>query len=100
MTIFEKAIEDIFNVDDLTEFCYIENIQYKCICSSLTSDVVYSGIGRLDDVNFVLSIKLPVSKMPKVGDRIKFRDKNYKISDIEIDSAKTSFSVHMESVAK
>jgi len=73
---------------------------YECICSAVTNDVIYGDAGMIDDVNFQLSIKLPIRIMPKKGDKLIFRDVQYKVSSVEIDSAMTSLSIRLQSLSK
>ena len=100
MGIFDRAITDIFGCGDFLEDCLIGECCYKCICSPIDDSVVYGDIGAVDDVNFTLSIRLPVEKTPSRGQKVKFRDKTYKVSDVSYDSANTSISLHLQSVSK
>ena len=100
MSIFDKAITDIFSTTDFLEDCIIGTVAYKCICSSIEDSVVYGDIGAVDDVNFTLSIKLPLDKMPSRGDKVRFRNVVYKISNVTYDSANTSIALHLQSTSK
>ena len=100
MSIFHKAIADIFNAKDFLEDCFINNVEYKCICSSIDDSVVYGDIGSVDDVNFTLNIKLPLAKMPTRGDKVRFRNEVYKISNVTYDSANASIALHLQSTSK
>ena len=97
---FQKMIEDIFNCEDFLEDCFIESIHYKCIVSPIVDNVTFSEVGVESEENFTLDIKLPVSKMPKKNDKVKFRDENYKINFIEKDSANTSLKLHIVALSK
>lgn len=66
----------------------------------VNNDVVYGDAGLVDDVNFTLIFKLPVRKMPKKGDNIKFRDVTYKVASVDVDSAHTSITVYLQSTSK
>jgi len=100
MSIFDKAISDIFQCSDFLEECLIENVAYKCICSSIDDSVVYGDIGAVDDVNFTLNIKLPLSRMPSRGQKVRFRNETYKISNVTYDSANASIALHLQSTSK
>ena len=100
MTIFNRAIADIFSHEDFLEDCLIGGIAYKCICSPIDNEVVYGDIGALDEVNFTLDLKLPLDRMPKQGDKVRFRDSNYKISNVTYDSANASIALHLQSLSK
>ena len=100
MSIFNKAIDDIFNCKDFLENCTIGQTVYDCICSAIEDGVVYGDIGSVDDVDFTLSIKLPLERIPSRGDKVMFRNKNYKISNVTYDSANASIKLHLMSVSK
>lgn len=50
--------------------------------------------------NFTLDIKLPVFRMPKINDRLLFRDKWYKIDTMQIDSANASVKIFIIAQSK
>ena len=97
---FQKMINDIFSVEDFLEDVFIESIHYKCIVSPIVDNVTFSEVGVESEENFTLDIKLPISKMPKKNDKVKFRDENYKINFIERDSANTSIKIHIVALSK
>ena len=97
---FQKMMEDIFKVEDFLEDCFIEGRHYKCITSPITDNISFSDTGLVDEENFTLDIKLPISKMPKKNEKVKFRDEWYKINFIEKDSANTSIKIHLVSLSK
>ena len=97
---FQKMMEDIFNCEDFLEDCFIEGLHYKCITSSIVDNVTFSEVGVESEENFTLDIKLPISKMPKKNEKVKFRDNWYKISFIETDSSNTSLKLHIVALSK
>ena len=97
---FQKMMNDIFNCEDFLEDVFIESIHYKCIVSPIVDNVTFSEVGVESEENFTLDIKLPISKMPKKNDKVKFRDENYKINFIEKDSANTSIKIYLVSLSK
>lgn len=100
MNAFHKMMNDIFNCEDFLEGCFIEDRHHKCIVSPIVDNVSFGEAGLVDEENFTLDIKLPVSHMPKKNDRVKFRDEWYKINFIEADSANTSLKIHIVSSSK
>ena len=100
MNAFQKMMSDIFSVEDFLEDCFIESIHYKCIVSPIIDNVSFGEAGLVDEEDFTIDIKLPISKMPKKNDKVKFRDENYKINFIERDSANTSLKLHIVSLSK
>ena len=97
---FQKMMSDIFSVEDFLEDCFIESIHYKCIVSPITDNISFADTGLVDEENFTLDIKLPISKMPKKNCKVKFRDEWYKINFIEKDSANTSLKLHIVALSK
>ena len=97
---FQKMMSDIFSVEDFLEDVFIESIHYKCIVSPIIDNVSFGEAGLVDEEDFTIDIKLPISKMPKKNDKVKFRDENYKINFIERDSANTSLKLHIVALSK
>ena len=97
---FQKMMSDIFSVEDFLEDCFIEDRHYKCIVSTITDNISFAETGLVDEENFTLDIKLPVSHKLKKNDKVKFRDENYKINFIETDSSNTSIKIHLVSLSK
>lgn len=97
---FQKMMNDIFKVEDFLEDVFIESIHYKCIVSPIVDNVTFADTGLVDEENFTIDIKLPISRMPKKNDKVKFRDENYKINFIERDSSNTSVKLHIVALSK
>lgn len=97
---FQKMMSDIFSVEDFLEDCFIESIHYKCIVSPITDNISFSEVGVESEENFTLDLKLPISKIPKKNEKVKFRDEWYKINFIEKDSANTSLKLHLVALSK
>ena len=97
---FQKMMSDIFQCSEFLEDVFIESIHYKCIVSPIVDNVTFSEVGVESEENFTLDLKLPISKIPKKNDKVKFRDEWYKINFIEKDSANTSIKIHLVSLSK
>ena len=97
---FQKMMSDIFQCSEFLEDVFIESIHYKCIVSPITDNISFSEVGVESEENFTLDIKLPISKMPKKNEKVKFRDNWYKISFIETDSSNTSLKLHIVALSK
>ena len=97
---FQKMMSDIFQCSEFLEDVFIEGLHYKCITSPIVDNISFADTGLESEENFTLDIKLPVSKMPKKNDKVKFRDENYKINFIETDSANTSLKIHIVALSK
>ena len=97
---FQKMMSDIFSVEDFLEDVFIESIHYKCIVSTITDNISFAETGLVDEENFTLDIKLPVSHKLKKNDKVKFRDEWFKINFIEKDSANTSIKIHLVALSK
>lgn len=100
MSVFTKAVSDIFGCSDFLEDCLIGDVHYKCICSMIEDSIVYGELGSAEDVSFTLSIRLPLDRHPVRGQKVKFRDRTYKVSDVSYDSANASISLHLQSASK
>ena len=97
---FQKMMSDIFQCSEFLEDVFIESIHYKCIVSPITDNISFSDTGLVDEENFTIDIKLPISRMPKKNDKVKFCDENYKINFVERDSANTSVKLHIVALSK
>jgi hypothetical protein len=100
MSIFDNFMKQIFENTDFLEDCFIEGISYKVIVSALTGGVVFTDSGEENDVNFTLDMKLPLVRMPKRNDKVRFRNNWYKISMVETDSANTSIKLYLVALSK
>ena len=100
MSIFNEFMNDVFNNPDFLEDVWIDNLHYKCIASGIADGITFSEAGLQSDENFTLDLKLPVKKMPEENQRVKFRNKWYKISHVDTDSAAASIKVYLVSTSK
>lgn len=100
MTVFDKAIADIFKCQDFLEQCVIQGEVFKCVCSSLSDTVMYVDTGSECPASFSLDIQLPVHRVPKINDKVVFRGEKYKISSVDTDSANASIKLHLVEMSK
>lgn len=100
MSVFHRMMNDIFSNKDFTEFFQIDGLTYTCIVSPIHDDISFTDAGLASGENFTLDIKLPVFKMPKINDRLMFRDKWYKIDTMQIDSANASIKIFIIAQSK
>lgn len=100
MNPFEKLMKDIFSNKDFLEQCKIQNKTYSCICSTYETGISYTDVGIESEQNFSLDIKLPVDRFPKRNDKLIFRGKKYKISNITTDSANQSIKINLIALSK
>ncbi len=100
MSIFTTAISDIFSCNDFLETCIIADEAYRCICSPVNDNIIYSEAGLVDDVDFTLDIKLPLERVPTKGDLVRFRCKQYKVSNVTYDSAFANIKVFLQGLSK
>ena len=98
---FKNMIHDLFNNPDLYEWVYIEGRAYKCFCNTMDGGFVYTETGMVDDVNFCLDVQINTTdRLPEQNDRLVFRDKQYKISKIDTDSALATQRLYLISNSK
>ncbi len=100
MNPFEKMMGVIFANKDFLQKCYINNIEHDCIISSVNEDMVFAEAGLEAGQTFTIDLKLPISPMPKINDKIIYRDKEYKISNIATDSANQSIKLSIIALSK
>lgn len=95
---FRKMIADLFNNQNMIEFCYINGMKTKCIVSTLDGGMMFADSGMQDLQNFTLDIQLSeqsYNNPPDQNDRILFRNKEYKISHIEYDSTLSTAKLYI-----
>lgn len=98
--IFDDAIADIFKCDDFIEYCTIDDETFECICSMISDQATYVYTGTENPALFTLDIKLPVRQIPKIGAKVIFREKTYKVAYVDVDSANTSFKLHLADLSR
>lgn len=99
-TLFQIAVDDIFKDKNFLETCIIGDDVFSCIASQLEEEGTYTEAGLMSDVNFSLSLKLPLQRIPKEGEKVVFRDERYKVSHVETDSANASVHVYLSSMSQ
>lgn len=98
---FKEAISQLFQDEDFTEDVYINGFKTKCFCSSISDSIAFTGAGMIDEVNFVLDVQIAsLDFMPQQNDKVLFRNKEYKISHTETDSANASIKLYLISLSK
>lgn len=80
---FRDMISEIFNNEDFIEYTFVEGRKYKCVCSPVSNDVSFTEAGLMDTTNFTIDLELAtLDRMPKMNDKLVFRDKSYKVAFI------------------
>lgn len=98
---FKQTIADLFNNEDFVEYCYIEGIQTKCFCSSIGDNIAFTDAGMVDEANFTLDVELAkLDRIPEINDKVIFRQKQYKISHTQTDSANTTLKIYLIALSK
>lgn len=98
---FRDMISDIFNNDDFIQYTYVEGRKYKCICSPVSNDVSFTEAGLMDTTNFTLDLELAtLDRIPKLNDKLVFREKQYKVAFVQTDSANTTIKLHLIALSK
>lgn len=99
---FKEMVKDIFDNEDFIQYCYINGFQYKCIVSSISNDDDFTLAGLVDMVNFHLDIQVDDIgiERPKANDKVIFRDKTYKVSHVDEDSALATIRIYLISTSK
>lgn len=98
---FKEMIAELYNNPDFVEYCYVEGRKYKCFCSPVGNGMVFTDAGMVDECNFTLDLEVAtLDRFPKQNDRVVFRQKEYVISHIEVDSANTTIKLYMVTTSK
>lgn len=100
---FRKMINDLFNNENFTEWCFINGIKYKCIVSSVDGGFTYTEAGLQNMISFNLDIQITEqnkNNLPKQNDRITFRTKQWKVATVDIDSTLSVVRLGICSVSK
>lgn len=98
---FKEMIAELYQEEDFYQYCYVEGRKYKCFCSSVGDGTMFTEAGLVDEVNFTLDLQLrTLDRMPAKNDKVQFRDKFYKISHIDTDSANTTIKLYLISTSK
>ena len=98
---FKQMIAELYNNPDFIEYCYIEGRKYKCLCSSMGNNIMFTEAGMVDEVNFTIDLELAtLDRIPHQGDKVVFRNKTYKIASTETDSADASLKLYLISTSK
>ena len=99
---FREMVNDIFENEDFIQYCYINGFQYKCIASHITGGEDFTIAGLVDMVNFYLDIQVSDIgiERPKPNDKVIFRDKTYKVSQVDEDSALATIRLYLISTSK
>lgn len=99
MNIFQRMALDIFNNSDLCQTFFVKGVEVKCITSAIADGFTIAD-GRENEENFTLDILLPMHTKIKINDRLFFRDKEYKVSHIQIDSANVTAKLYIIALSK
>lgn len=98
---WKDMINSLYEVEAFVEDCYINGFKTKCFVSPLGDGNLYTDAGLQSECNFSLEVKIDdLEFMPKVGDKIEFRDNFYKLSSTERDSANVCLKLYLVSLSK
>lgn len=94
-------MSDLFSEEDLVEYCYVNGIKTKCICSSISNNSAYTMAGLQSEQNFTLDLQIAtLHSIPQEGQKVIFRNKTYKISSTQTDSANVSIKLYLIAMSK
>ena len=99
---FKEMVNDIFENEDFVQYCYIDGLRMKCVASYVSNGDEFTVAGLVDLVNFYLDIQIKDIgvRYPKTNDKVIFRDKTYKISHVDEDSALATIRIYLISTSK
>ena len=97
MSIFENAIDDIFNTPDFLEYLTIENRQIPVISYDAATDALYTEYGF--DNGKTISVTCKVKDYtPAKGAKVIVRGQSWKIDNWTADSHNLTYRVYLKSV--
>lgn len=98
MNIFEKMIDDCFDIPEFFEFFICENGDLiKVISYEINTDTIYTEYGVDQGVSFYLTCKTK-DYTPKKGDKITFRNKKYKVDNFSADSFNLTYKIFVKDI--
>ena len=93
MNAFEKMIVDVFSVPQFRQYFYVdESNSIPCISYQIDTDTQYTQFGYDQGVSLHLTCKA-VDYSPKKGNKITFRNKQYKIDSFVLDSFGLTYKI-------
>lgn len=97
MNIFESAINDIFNTPDFMEYMLIGDKQIAVISYDAATDALYTQFGV--DSGKTISVTCKVKDYtPEKGQKVIFREQNWKIDNWTADSHNLTYRIYLKSV--
>ena len=98
---FNSMIDELYDNQQLYQFCYVEGFKTKCFCSPIGDNLIYSDGGLQNGVNFSLDLHVSqLDRIPNEGDKVIFREKTYKIASTELDSVGACLKIYLISTSK
>lgn len=96
MNIFEKMIDDVFDIPEFIQyFCTPDNKDVVAISYEKATDTIYTEYGIDDGVSFYLTCKVK-DYTPKKGDKITFRNQVYKVDTFSADSFNLTYKIFLK----
>lgn len=93
MNAFENMINEIFNVQQFREyFTTDQGKQIVCVSYEVNTDTQYTEYGYDQGISLHLTCKV-ADYTPKKGNKITFRNKQYKIDSFTADSFNLSYKI-------
>ena len=96
MNPFDVLVEDIFKAKDFTETCMISGVRHVCVASPIMAEEMFTDYGSNPGVSFKLTIK-KITEI-KRGNRVLYRNSEYKVARFEEDSAGLTIDLYLQSI--
>lgn len=97
MSIFEHAIDDIFNVPDFQEYMRINNRDIAVISYQGNTDTNYTQFGIDNGKQIQVTCKVK-DYSPARGDKVIFRRGKYKVDNFSTDSHNLCHTITLKSL--
>lgn len=97
MNAFQKMIDDVFAVPQFREYFYFQGKTISCISYEVSTDPLYAEYGVEDGITICLTCKIS-DYTPKKGDKISFRNKQFKVDSFTADSFNLTYKIFFKDV--
>ena len=96
MNMFQKMIEDIFNIPEfISTFETESGKEITCITYETATDTLYTEFGIDEGVSFYMSVK-KADYTPVKGAKLTYNGRAYKIDSFKLDSFNLSYNIYLK----
>lgn len=100
VNVFNKAINDLFMIDDFIDEVIIDGEVYSSWITPVSEENSYTAGGLEELAPFEITLKLPLPRIPKIGGKVNYKGDNFKISMVEKDIIAGFVTLHLVTMSK